>query len=146
MKELTEGGSHPHIVKLLAAGTCASSSSLPPGLQPSQLTTRVCSFNSSLVLLPFSAGYHQRAPCIVMEYCVHDCLWEVMRKRQKVAGTRYGMELKVRILRDAAKGMRFLHGRAKPVIHRDLKAKNILIDIRGTAKVSRATHPAATHL
>ena len=31
MKELTAGG-HPHIVELLAAGTCASSSLLPPGL------------------------------------------------------------------------------------------------------------------
>ena len=73
-----------------------------------------------------------------MEYCVHDCLWEVMKKRQKVAGTQYGMELKVRILKDAANGMRYLHERPHPVIHRDLKAKNILIDIRGTAKVSRS--------
>ena len=69
---------------------------------------------------------------------MHDCLWEVMKKRQKVAGTQYGMELKVRILKDAANGMRFLHERARSVIHRDLKAKNILIDIRGTAKVSRS--------
>ena len=61
-----------------------------------------------------------------------------MTKRQEVAGFQYGMELKARILRDAAKGMRFLHERAQPVIHRDLKAKNILIDIRGTAKVSRS--------
>ena len=73
-----------------------------------------------------------------MEYCVHDCLWEVMKKRQKVAGTQYSMELKVRILRDAANGMRYLHELPQPVIHRDLKAKNILIDIRGTAKVSRS--------
>ena len=36
MKELTAGGSHPHIVELLAAGT------FPPGLQRSRLMTRAC--------------------------------------------------------------------------------------------------------
>jgi serine/threonine protein kinase len=43
------------------------------------------------------------------------------------------------ILKESALGMIYLHSRKPPVIHRDLKAINILIDSIGTAKVTLHT-------
>jgi serine/threonine protein kinase len=42
----------------------------------------------------------------------------------------------MQIVRDVAQGLRFLHASRPPILHRDLKAKNILIDSRFRAKVA----------
>ena len=47
-----------------------------------------------------------------------------------------GGEIILQILRDIAQGLRFLHASDPPIVHRDLKAKNILIDSRFRAKVA----------
>jgi serine/threonine protein kinase len=41
----------------------------------------------------------------------------------------------MQIVRDVAQGLRFLHTSKPPMLHGDLKAKNILIDSRFRAKV-----------
>lgn len=41
----------------------------------------------------------------------------------------------LRFALDAAKGMRFLHGRTPPCIHRDLKSSNLLVSERWVVKV-----------
>ncbi|CAN4115597.1 unnamed protein product [Withania somnifera] len=43
---------------------------------------------------------------------------------------------RMKIAVDAAKGLAFLHGEEKPVIYRDFKASNILLDSNYTAKLS----------
>ena len=45
-------------------------------------------------------------------------------------------EILLPILRDIATGLRFLHSAAPQIIHKDLKASNILVDERFRAKVS----------
>eukprot|EP00980_Cylindrotheca_fusiformis_P023390 scaffold10429_cov126-Cylindrotheca_fusiformis.AAC.21 len=47
-----------------------------------------------------------------------------------------GGEMILQILRDVAQGLRFLHASKPPILHGDLKAKNILIDSRFRAKVA----------
>ena len=47
-----------------------------------------------------------------------------------------GGEIIMQIVRDIAQGLRFLHASKPPILHRDLKAKNILIDSRFRAKVA----------
>jgi guanylate cyclase len=42
----------------------------------------------------------------------------------------------MQIVRDIAQGLRFLHASKPPILHGDLKAKNILIDSRFRAKVA----------
>ena len=43
---------------------------------------------------------------------------------------------KLRILLDVAEGLCFLHGHHPAIIHRDLTAKNVLLDSQGLAKIS----------
>jgi serine/threonine protein kinase len=47
-----------------------------------------------------------------------------------------GGEIIMQIVRDVAQGLRFLHASNPPILHHDLKAKNILIDSRFRAKVA----------
>lgn len=47
-----------------------------------------------------------------------------------------GGEIIIQIVRDVAQGLRFLHASKPPILHGDLKAKNILIDSRFRAKVA----------
>ena len=42
----------------------------------------------------------------------------------------------MQIVRDVSQGLRFLHASKPPILHGDLKAKNILIDARFRAKVA----------
>lgn len=67
---------------------------------------------------------------LVMEYAELGDLKSYL-KRVKLP-----METKVRITRDIAKGMEFLHGQPSPIVHRDLKCQNILVNANGCVKVS----------
>ena len=46
------------------------------------------------------------------------------------------LSLKRSMLRDVARGLTYLHNRNPPVIHRDLSAKNVLLDSAMVAKIS----------
>ena len=46
------------------------------------------------------------------------------------------LSLKMSILADVAKGLVYLHSRSPPVIHRDLSAKNVLLNSAMVAKIS----------
>ena len=77
-------------------------------------------------LLPSST-----VPVLVMEL-MSDCLQNIIETRKNLSLT-----LKQSILIDVASALVYLHSRKPPVIHRDLTAKNVLIDERSMrAKVT----------
>jgi len=76
-------------------------------------------------------------PLVVTEYCARGSLTDVLKRGAATpAGAasldwprRLGMAL------DAAKGMNYLHSSDPPVIHRDLKSPNLLVDKHWRVKV-----------
>eukprot|EP00980_Cylindrotheca_fusiformis_P023386 scaffold10429_cov126-Cylindrotheca_fusiformis.AAC.17 len=71
-------------------------------------------------------------PMMVMEYMENGSLYDLLRNETLYTGG----EMILQILRDVAQGLRFLHASKPPILHGDLKAKNILIDSRFRAKVA----------
>ena len=71
-----------------------------------------------------------RLPVLVMEY-LHTTLSACLE--------RYGVlpeEIRYGILHDVALGLRYLHERSPPIIHRDLSANNVLLTSNMNAKLS----------
>lgn len=71
-------------------------------------------------------------PMLVMEYMDHGSLYDILHNET------FPLEgaLILPILRDIARGLRFLHAASPTVIHGDLKAANVLVDSRFRAKVA----------
>eukprot|EP01116_Phalansterium_solitarium_P003345 TRINITY_DN14166_c0_g1_i1.p1 TRINITY_DN14166_c0_g1~~TRINITY_DN14166_c0_g1_i1.p1 ORF type:complete len:596 (+),score=240.19 TRINITY_DN14166_c0_g1_i1:408-2195(+) len=63
---------------------------------------------------------------LVMQYMEHGSLKDLIQR----SGGKIDPKLKLRLALDVAKGMEYLHSRNPPVIHRDLKTSNVLIDRR----------------
>ncbi|CAB9502908.1 activated protein kinase catalytic subunit alpha-1 [Seminavis robusta] len=74
---------------------------------------------------------HGHDPMLVMEFCEYGSLHDLLRNETMYAGG----EICLQILRDVSSGIRYLHASKPPILHGDLKAKNILIDSRFRAKV-----------
>ena len=73
---------------------------------------------------------HSNEPLLVMEKMNQD-LRELLRaKKGKLAYRR-----QFQLCQDVAKGIHFLHTQDPPLVHRDLSAKNILLDESGRAKI-----------
>ncbi|CAJ1945944.1 unnamed protein product [Cylindrotheca closterium] len=72
------------------------------------------------------------SPMMVMECMENGSLYDLLRNETLYTGG----EIIMQIVRDVAQGLRFLHASKPPILHRDLKAKNILIDSRFRAKVA----------
>ena len=68
--------------------------------------------------------------CIITEYAARGSLADVLSKPHYISRS-----LRIRFALDAAKGMLFLHTHSPPIVHRDLKSKNLLVDGRNTVKV-----------
>ncbi|CAB9524010.1 activated protein kinase catalytic subunit alpha-1 [Seminavis robusta] len=71
-------------------------------------------------------------PMMVMEYMENGSLYDLLRNDTMYTGG----EVIMQICRDVAQGLRFLHASKPPIMHGDMKAKNILIDSRFRAKVA----------
>ena len=72
----------------------------------------------------------QSMVCIITEYAARGSLADVLSKPHHIS-----VPLRIRFALDAAKGMLFLHTHSPPIVHRDLKSKNLLVDDRNTVKV-----------
>ncbi|CAB9524509.1 activated protein kinase catalytic subunit alpha-1 [Seminavis robusta] len=70
-------------------------------------------------------------PMLVMEYMEYGSLYDLLHSETMF----FSGEICLQILRDIAQGLRYLHASRPPILHGDLKAKNILIDSRFRAKV-----------
>ena len=84
-------------------------------------------------IVQFLGVWHEqgsRLPVLVMEY-LHTTLSACLE--------RYGIlpeEISYGILQDVALGLRYLHERSPPIIHRDLSANNVLLTSNMNAKLS----------
>ena len=71
-------------------------------------------------------------PLLVLEHMFNGSLFDLLQnKTVSLEG-----EDVLHVLRDIARGVRFLHANKPPIIHGDLKAANILVDAKFRAKVS----------
>ena len=69
--------------------------------------------------------------CIVFEVCERGSLNEVLQAGPSLSSARH----KLSIATDVCRGMNYLHCLSPPIIHRDLKSDNVLINERHVAKV-----------
>lgn len=70
-------------------------------------------------------------PVLVMEYMDYGSLYDLLRNETMYAEG----DIILQITKDIVTGIQFLHANKPPILHGDLKAKNILVDSRFRAKV-----------
>ena len=71
-------------------------------------------------------GACTKAPnlCIVLEYCSRGSLWSLLHDAQIKMSWEYRKKFALVI----AKGVYYLHTNQRPILHRDLKSLNVLLD------------------
>lgn len=76
------------------------------------------------IVLFMGACTKRHNPAIILEYCGNGSLWDVLRNHN----TPLPWYLRCKIALDIARGVNYLHKFPVPVLHRDLKSLNILLD------------------
>ena len=88
-------------------------------------------------------GVCLEVPALVTEYCARGSLHDVLRKWKRRPDSAVSWSRRIGMVLDAAKGMNYLHSSDPPVIHRDLKSPNLLVDKHWTIKVNLALKSSA---
>ncbi|XP_012574462.1 uncharacterized protein [Cicer arietinum] len=83
------------------------------------------------VLLFMGAIYSQEKLAIVTELLPRGSLFKTLHKNNKKLDIRRRLKMAL----DVARGMNYLHHRNPPIVHRDLKSSNLLVDKNWTVKV-----------
>ncbi|PRW60009.1 GTP-binding nuclear Ran [Chlorella sorokiniana] len=83
-------------------------------------------------------GLCRRPPALITEYCALGGLNDLLARarRDPAIGAQLTWPRRLNMALDAAKGMLYLHNRSIPVLHRDLKSPNLLVDDNWTVKVA----------
>ena len=84
------------------------------------------------ILLFLGAYLSKSGPCLVTEYMSGGNLFDDLHDKANYRSDRQ----KIQYLKDISNGMLYLHSFQPPIIHRDLKSPNVLIDENGTCKVA----------
>lgn len=79
-----------------------------------------------------SLGGERKKLLLVVEYMPNGSLYDVIHKNPKPPG----WSSRVRFALQVAKAVQALHGSNPPVIHRDIKSSNVLVDERENARLS----------
>lgn len=112
----------PDETAALAPSLCCCCSSLPPDFLHRH--RNVVSF--------IGAVTEQPNLCVITEYMARGSMHDLLHK----VGLRPDTEWLLKIASDVAHGVKYLHGCKPPIIHRDLKSQNILVDGQWTAKIA----------
>ncbi|KAA6426630.1 MAG: kinase [Trebouxia sp. A1-2] len=82
-------------------------------------------------------GVCLQPPCVVTEYCARGSLNDVFKRARATPALAAQLDWgrRLNMVLDAAKGMMYLHSSEPPVIHRDLKSPNLLVDKHWRIKV-----------
>ncbi|XP_060180055.1 uncharacterized protein LOC132609881 isoform X1 [Lycium barbarum] len=83
------------------------------------------------VLLFMGAVFSQEKPAIVTEFLPRGSLFKTLHGNSQPLDFRR----RLRMALDVARGMNYLHRRNPPIVHRDLKSSNLLVDKSWTVKV-----------
>ncbi|XP_020531419.1 serine/threonine-protein kinase EDR1 isoform X2 [Amborella trichopoda] len=83
------------------------------------------------VLLFMGAVYAPNRLAIVTEFMPRGSLFRTLHKNTQALD----LKRRLRMALDVARGMNYLHHRNPPIIHRDLKSSNLLVDKNWTVKV-----------
>ena len=74
---------------------------------------------------------------LVSKYMKYGCLRDIL-SNDKI---QLSFKLKIKIAKDIAKGLKYLHNKEPVVVHRDLKTANIIIGYKKKAKKKIDDHP-----
>ena len=79
-------------------------------------------------------GACTKAPhfAIVLEYCQGGTLWSLLQQKN----TELPWEHRRQLALDTAQAMNYLHQRKTPILHRDLKSLNLLLDEKGRIRLA----------
>jgi serine/threonine protein kinase len=69
---------------------------------------------------------------IITEFCPRGSLYRLLHRPNRELDEKR----RIRMALDVVKGMNYLHRCSPPVVHRDLKSPNLLVDKNWTVKVS----------
>ncbi|WCJ26183.1 PAS domain-containing protein tyrosine kinase family protein [Euphorbia peplus] len=83
------------------------------------------------VLLFMGAVYSPERLAIVTEFMPRGSLFKTLHKNNQALDMRRRLKMAL----DVARGMNYLHHRNPPIVHRDLKSSNLLVDKNWTVKV-----------
>ncbi|KAL4331932.1 hypothetical protein GQ457_07G009400 [Hibiscus cannabinus] len=83
------------------------------------------------VLLFMGAVYSQERLAIVTEFLPRGSLFKALHKNNQALD----IKRRMRMALDVARGMNYLHHRNPPIVHRDLKSSNLLVDRNWNVKV-----------
>ncbi|XWS61823.1 hypothetical protein CRYUN_Cryun07bG0158300 [Craigia yunnanensis] len=83
------------------------------------------------VLLFMGAVFSQERLAIVTEFLPRGSLFKTLHKNNQALDVRRRMRMAL----DVARGMNYLHHRNPPIVHRDLKSSNLLVDRNWNVKV-----------